>query len=50
MSVCGYVAAEEFRELSGIASYIIIITAIGLSLGGSSVQTSTDKRKKNKYT
>jgi hypothetical protein len=29
---------------------IIIITAIELSLGGSSPDTSTDKTNKNKYT
>ena len=45
--------ADEFREHSDIACYIIIIitiiTEIELSLGGSNLYAGTDKTKKNKY-
>jgi hypothetical protein len=36
--------------LSSSSSSLLLLTAIELSLGGSSAYTSTDKTNKNKYT
>jgi hypothetical protein len=39
-----------FRPVMGQLYIIIIITAVGLLLGGSNPYTTTDKTNKNKYT